>query len=93
MAELLQNPKDMKIVQDELQEVVGLNNIVEEYHLPKLQYLDVVIKETFRLHPPIPLLIPRSPNESCKLGGYIVPKGANVLYKHLAHTYGSSILG
>ncbi|KAI3813021.1 hypothetical protein L1987_17734 [Smallanthus sonchifolius] len=47
-AELLQNQKEMHKVQDELKQVVGLNNIVEEYHLPKLQHLDAVIKETLR---------------------------------------------
>ncbi|KAJ9549950.1 hypothetical protein OSB04_022493 [Centaurea solstitialis] len=37
MAELLQHPNIMKAVQNELEEVVGLNNIVEESHIPKLR--------------------------------------------------------
>ncbi|KAI3501142.1 hypothetical protein L1887_29003 [Cichorium endivia] len=78
MAELLKNPDVMGKVQDELEQVVGLNNIVEESHLPKLRYLDAAIKETFRLHPPLPLLIVRSPSQTCKVGGYTVPKGTNV---------------
>ena len=47
MAEVMQNVNVMKRVQEELVEVVGLNNIIEESHLPKQQYLDVVIKEPF----------------------------------------------
>ncbi|CAI9274304.1 unnamed protein product [Lactuca saligna] len=78
MAELLKHPEIMKKIQDELEEVVGLNNIVEESHLSKLHYLDAAIKETFRLHPPLPLLIGRCPNMCCNVGGYTVPKGSNV---------------
>ncbi|CAH1415618.1 unnamed protein product [Lactuca virosa] len=83
MAELLQNPDEMKKVQEELEQVIGKNNIVEESHLPKLRYLDAVIKETFRLHPPLPLLIMRSPKlhyiySAIKVGGYTIPKGSNV---------------
>nr|XP_043624361.1 geraniol 8-hydroxylase-like [Erigeron canadensis] len=78
MAELLQNPTVMKKVQDELEEVVGLNNIVEESHLSKLHHLDAVIKETLRLHPPLPLLITRCPSQSCNVGGYTIPKGSDV---------------
>ncbi|KAA8521912.1 hypothetical protein F0562_012774 [Nyssa sinensis] len=48
MAEIMYNPEVMKKAQEELAEVVGMNNIVEESHLPKLQYLDAVVKETFR---------------------------------------------
>ncbi|KAK1419078.1 hypothetical protein QVD17_28235 [Tagetes erecta] len=75
MAKILSNPGVMKKVQEELTEVVGLKNIVEESHLPKLTYLDAVIKETFRLHPPLSFLIQRCPSESCKVGGYMIPKG------------------
>ncbi|PWA59716.1 cytochrome P450 [Artemisia annua] len=78
MAELLKNPSMMQKVKDELKEVVGLNNIVQESHLSNLKYLDAVVKETFRLHPPVPLLVVRCPNESCNIAGYTVPKGANV---------------
>ncbi|KAK1430561.1 hypothetical protein QVD17_13387 [Tagetes erecta] len=78
MAEMLNNPDVMKRVQDELTTVVGINNIVEESHMPKLTYFDAVIKETFRLHPPLPLLIQRCPGETCKVDGYIVPKDTMV---------------
>ncbi|KAL8238779.1 hypothetical protein R6Q59_015346 [Mikania micrantha] len=78
MAEILHNPDVMKKVQDELTEIVGMNNIVEECHLSKLTYLDGVIKETFRLHPPLPLLVQRCPDESCIVAGYTIPKGCIV---------------
>ncbi|CAL8156648.1 unnamed protein product [Prunus armeniaca] len=76
MAELIQHPDDLKKVQEELKEVVGLKNMVEESHIPKLHYLDAVIKETFRLHPALPLLVPRCPSQSTTIGGYYIPKGS-----------------
>eukprot|EP00262_Sarcandra_glabra_P010716 TRINITY_DN260_c0_g2_i1.p1 TRINITY_DN260_c0_g2~~TRINITY_DN260_c0_g2_i1.p1 ORF type:complete len:528 (-),score=40.98 TRINITY_DN260_c0_g2_i1:282-1865(-) len=79
MAELLQHPHIMRKVQKELDEVVGMNSVVEESHFPKLKYLDAVIKETLRLHPAGPFLIPRSPTSSCVVGGYTIPKGVRVM--------------
>ncbi|KAL0409457.1 UNVERIFIED_CONTAM: Flavonoid 3'-monooxygenase [Sesamum radiatum] len=78
MVELLRNPEVMEKVQKELNEVVGLNNVVEEFHIPKLVYLDTVIKETLRIHPVGPFLAPRTPSQSCTLGGYSIPKGSTV---------------
>ncbi|GAV91417.1 p450 domain-containing protein [Cephalotus follicularis] len=78
MAKLIQHPKVMEKVHEELTEVVRLNNIVEEFHSPKLRNLDVVVKETLRLHPPFPLLVSRCPNTSCTVGGYTIPKGTTV---------------
>ncbi|KAJ0495759.1 putative cytochrome P450 [Helianthus annuus] len=69
MTEIMKNLDVMKRVQEELEEIVGLNNIVEEYHLKKLQYLDATIKETLRLHPILPFLMPRSPSKDCTVGG------------------------
>ncbi|KAK9276624.1 hypothetical protein L1049_006160 [Liquidambar formosana] len=84
MAELMMNPEVMKNVNEELNEVVGLNNTVEEFHLPKLRYLDAVVKEALRLHPAIPLLVPRRPSQTCNVGGYTVPKGAKIFLNVLA---------
>nr|UVC58035.1 CYP706V4 protein [Isodon rubescens] len=77
MAELLQHPKAMTKVHHELNEVVGLNNIFEESHIPKLVYLDAVLKETMRLNPIGPL-IARTPSQSCTIGGYTIPKDSSV---------------
>ncbi|KAL0296142.1 UNVERIFIED_CONTAM: Labd-13Z-ene-9,15,16-triol synthase, chloroplastic, partial [Sesamum radiatum] len=78
MAELLKNPDIMKKVQEELTDVIGDNNVAEESHITKLHYLDAVVKETFRLHPPLPLLVPRFPSQSCVVGGYMIPKHSQV---------------
>lgn len=77
--EILKNHNVMKRVQEELEEIVGLNNMVEESHLPKLKYLDAVVKETHRLHLVVPFMIPRSPSKACIVGGYTVPEGCTVL--------------
>ncbi|EYU21039.1 hypothetical protein MIMGU_mgv1a024168mg, partial [Erythranthe guttata] len=78
MTELLHNPSIMQKVQQEVTNVVGANNVVEESHASKLHYLEAVVKETFRLHPPLPLLVPRYLSESCTIGEHTIPKGSRV---------------
>uniref|UniRef100_A0A2P2MR43 Flavonoid 3'-monooxygenase n=1 Tax=Rhizophora mucronata TaxID=61149 RepID=A0A2P2MR43_RHIMU len=78
MAELIQHQEMMEKVHQELDEVVGLNKMVEESHLPQLRYLQAVLEETLRLHPALPLLVPRRPSNSCKLGEYTIPSGSTV---------------
>ncbi|CAN4127548.1 unnamed protein product [Withania somnifera] len=79
MTELLNNPEIMSKVQQELKDVVGMNSIVEESHVPNLHYLDAVLKETLRLHPALPLLVPKRPSQSAIVGGYTIPEGTKVL--------------
>ncbi|KAI3686414.1 hypothetical protein L1987_80090 [Smallanthus sonchifolius] len=79
MSNIMENHSIMKRVQEELEGVVGLNNMVEESHLPKLQYLAATIKETLRMYPTVPFLIPRSPSKACMVGGYMIPKGCTVI--------------
>ncbi|CAI0413830.1 unnamed protein product [Linum tenue] len=87
MAQLVKHPDAMSKVYKELNEIVGQNDIVEESHLPNLTYLEAVIKETFRIHPALPLLVPRCPSKTCELGGYTIPKGTIVyLNAYALHT-------
>ncbi|PIA32655.1 hypothetical protein AQUCO_04400086v1 [Aquilegia coerulea] len=79
MAEIMNHPEILKKIREELASVVGNEDIVQESHVPKLTYLDAVIKETFRLHSIVPFLVPRRPSESCVIGGYTVPKDSKIL--------------
>ncbi|CAN0841965.1 Flavonoid 3'-monooxygenase CYP75B137 [Linum grandiflorum] len=80
MAEMLNNPQILKRAQEELDQVVGQDNIVEESHIPKLPYLNCIMKESLRLHPISPLLVPHcNPSEDCVVGGYTVPRGSRII--------------
>nr|WRY74436.1 flavonoid 3' hydroxylase 2 [Euphorbia maculata] len=78
MAEIINKPEVMQKAQQELDEVVGKDNIVEEHLLDQLPYLYAIMHETLRLHPALPLLVPHCPSETCSVGGYTIPKGARV---------------
>ncbi|KAG2536957.1 geraniol 8-hydroxylase-like [Panicum virgatum] len=79
MTELLQNPVSMSKVCDELARVIGSRKNIEESQIGQLPYLQAVVKETFRLHPPVPFLIPRQGEVATKVIDYTIPKGARLL--------------
>ncbi|KAL6993469.1 hypothetical protein U1Q18_011586 [Sarracenia purpurea var. burkii] len=78
MAELMRSPDDLKRVQQELADVATLSRRVEEADLDKLTYLKCVLKETLRLHPPIPLLLHETA-EDAEVAGYFIPARSRVM--------------
>lgn len=79
MAELIRNPKVMQKATAEVRGAFGARGAVAEHELGELRYLHLVIRETFRLHTPLPLLLPRECLEPCRVLGYDVPRGTQVL--------------
>lgn len=78
MTELLRHPDKMRKLLEELDTVVGNENTVEESHLPLLHYLEAVVKEALRLHPPAPLLLPHMPTATTVVAGYTIPKHSRI---------------
>ncbi|CAN6222831.1 unnamed protein product [Urochloa humidicola] len=83
MAELIRNPRSMERAAAEVRRAFATRGAVDEDALAggggELRYLRHVVRETFRLHAPVPLLVPRVSREPCRVLGYDVPRGTTVL--------------
>lgn len=79
LSELIKHPPMMKKVINELEKVVGMERMVEESDLESLEYLNMVVKETLRLHPVAPLLIPHESMEDCTVDGFHIPQKSRVI--------------
>uniref|UniRef100_A0A0D9UYJ4 Cytochrome P450 n=1 Tax=Leersia perrieri TaxID=77586 RepID=A0A0D9UYJ4_9ORYZ len=80
MAELINHPSTMRKLQHDIRAAVGgAGTQVTEDHLGELHFLRAVVKETLRLHAPVPLLVPRETTEDTQLLGYRVPARTRVV--------------
>ncbi|XVE58758.1 hypothetical protein DITRI_Ditri04bG0194900 [Diplodiscus trichospermus] len=78
-SELLRHSRVMVRLQQELETFVGKNRMVEESDIPKLTYLDMIVKKSLRLHPVAPLLVPRESMEDITINGYFIPKKSRIV--------------
>ncbi|KAL8192409.1 hypothetical protein R6Q57_027594 [Mikania cordata] len=80
MTELIHNPEKLKIARSEINKVMkDKTNIIQESDISQLPYLQAIIKETLRLHPPAPFLIPHQSIQDVEVQGFLVPKDAQIL--------------
>ncbi|KAL8466345.1 hypothetical protein ACS0TY_035446 [Phlomoides rotata] len=79
ISEVLKKPEIFKKATEELDGVIGQNRWVSEQDMASLPYIEAIVKETMRLHPVAPMLVPRIARQDCKLAGYDIKKGTQVL--------------
>ncbi|KAI3709746.1 hypothetical protein L2E82_39512 [Cichorium intybus] len=83
MAEMMRNQRVLKKAQENARETSRTETFTEtrtnDYH-----YLNLVIKETLRLHAPVPLLVPRECRQQCKIDGYDIPAKTKVVVNAFA---------
>ncbi|EER98975.1 cytochrome P450 71A1 [Sorghum bicolor] len=80
ISELMKNPDVFAKATEELDGVIGRDRWVTEKDMPRLPYMDAIVKETMRLHMVVPLLSPRLSREDTSVGGrYDIPAGTRVL--------------
>ncbi|ESQ47873.1 hypothetical protein EUTSA_v10020513mg [Eutrema salsugineum] len=73
MAEIINNAKVLERLREEIDSVVGKSRLIQETDIPNLPYLQAVIKEALRLHPPSPLVV-RTFQERCEIKGFHIPE-------------------
>ncbi|GAY47671.1 hypothetical protein CUMW_106100 [Citrus unshiu] len=91
MAEMLKNPRILKEAQAEVRRVFKGKENVNETAIHELKFLKLVVKETLRLHPPAPLLLPRESRESCEINGYAIPENTRIIAFYPERFLNSSI--
>ncbi|XP_074377332.1 geraniol 8-hydroxylase-like [Apium graveolens] len=79
MAEVLKISEMMLKIKSELREVLGKEKVIEAAYICRLPYLRCILRETLRLHPPLPFLVPCQIAEETEVNGYIIPKNYQVL--------------
>ncbi|KAF8109695.1 hypothetical protein N665_0093s0048 [Sinapis alba] len=83
MAEIINSPNTLERLRQEIETVVGRTRMIQETDLPKLSYLDAVVKEVLRLHGPAPVLV-RKFQEGCKIRGFYIPENTTLVVNSYA---------
>ena len=75
---LSENPKVGAKLHAEVDSLIGNGNLPTAEDISKLEYTRKVFTESMRLYPPAWILV-REAQKDCKIGGYLIPKGKDVV--------------
>lgn len=78
MAEVIKHPRVLERAQQELDSIIGPNRMVQESDLAHLNFLRCIVRETFRMHPAGPFLIPHESTRPTTINGYYIPERTRV---------------
>ncbi|EYU22010.1 hypothetical protein MIMGU_mgv1a022779mg, partial [Erythranthe guttata] len=74
------NPRILEKAQDEVRRFFDdKGGYVDESRIHELKYLMSIIKETLRIHAPLPLLLPRKCRDKCEINGYEIPVDTKII--------------
>lgn len=77
IARLIENPNIQNRLYNEIK-ATTTNRKVDEKDIEKMTYLNAVVKELLRKHPPTYFSLTHAATETTKLGGYDIPADCNV---------------
>ncbi|KAG0489039.1 hypothetical protein HPP92_007850 [Vanilla planifolia] len=86
MSLLLNHPNALEKAKNEIDARVGHERLLDESDLINLHYLQGVIRETLRLYPAAPLLLPHESSDDCTVAGFFVPRGT-ILFVNAYHIH------
>ncbi|XP_008787550.2 cytochrome P450 78A5-like isoform X2 [Phoenix dactylifera] len=92
MARMVLHPDIQSKVQSEMDAVVGNSRLVSDSDIPNLPYLQSVVKESLRMHPPGPLLSwARLAIHDVHVGDHFIPAGTTAMVNMWAITHDERI--
>ena len=77
LAELINHPTVMEKARKEIDSIIGKDRMIMEIDIDNLPYLQAIVKETLRLHPPSPFVL-RESTRNCTIAGYDIPAKTQV---------------
>lgn len=87
---LILHPNIQSRAQQEISATV-CNRSITDSDIPKLHYLQAIVKEVLRMHPPGPLSWARLATQDVHVGKFIVPAGTTAMVNMWAITHNGSI--
>ncbi|KAH0724496.1 hypothetical protein KY285_000322 [Solanum tuberosum] len=79
MVEMIKNSSILFKAQAEVREAFRGKETFDENNVEELKYLKLIVKETLRLHPPLPLMLPRECREEVDIDGYTIPSETKLI--------------